>query len=210
MAILICSANGLVRQRWNSLLAENHEFLQASSLSELQTLLTQEKGQGLLLLHRPLVDMETLGRIRRNVPQCRVFLLSDRPNEEEGLSFLKLGVVGYANTYISAGRLLEAVRIVNSGSVWINQQLMQRLIKETATNAEKKVSMSEQAEAQLTSLTEREVEISRLIAKGMSNLEVASELAITERTVKAHLSSIYSKTGTGSRLNLALLMNRGE
>jgi DNA-binding NarL/FixJ family response regulator len=48
-----------------------------------------------------------------------------------------------------------------------------------------------------------------LVAQGQSNLEIAFNLNITERTVKAHLTSIYEKTGTGSRLNLALLINQG-
>ncbi|MDH5297850.1 MAG: response regulator transcription factor [Desulfobulbaceae bacterium] len=212
MTILLCSANGLVRQRWSSLLAGKYELLQAASLTELQTLLEREGGKGILLLHRPMVDMETTVAIRRRVPQCRIFLLTDRPDEEEGLSFLRLGIVGYANTYISAGRLVEAVRLVSSGSVWINQQLMQRLIKETATavaREKEQVARSEQGEGRLATLSVREAEIARLVAKGMSNLEVAAELDITERTVKAHLSSIYTKTGTGSRLNLALLLNRG-
>jgi two-component system nitrate/nitrite response regulator NarL len=61
----------------------------------------------------------------------------------------------------------------------------------------------------LETLTKREREIADLIAQGQSNLEIAANLDITERTVKAHLSSIYEKTKTGSRLNLALLYNRG-
>ena len=61
----------------------------------------------------------------------------------------------------------------------------------------------------LESLTKREREIANLVAQGQSNLEIAANLDIAERTVKAHLSSIYEKTKTGSRLNLALLINRG-
>ncbi|MDH3393319.1 MAG: hypothetical protein OEL66_04880, partial [Desulfobulbaceae bacterium] len=97
MAVMICSANKMVRKRWSSLLADKYELLQAASFSELQTLLKEVKGKGILLLHRPMVDMKTMVDIRRQIPQCRIFLLSDRPNVEEGLSFLKLGVVGYAN-----------------------------------------------------------------------------------------------------------------
>ena len=212
MTIMICSANALIRERWNSLLAGKYELIQAASLSELKALLIQEKGKGLLLLHRPMVDMEIIMAIRRQIPQCRIFLFSDRPDEEEGLSFIKLGIVGYANTYISAGRLLEAMRVVTSGSVWIGQKVMQRLIRETAATAARETEtepQSKQGQAALASLTEREAEIARLVATGMSNLEVAAALDITERTVKAHLSSTYTKTGTGSRLNLALLVNKG-
>ena len=65
------------------------------------------------------------------------------------------------------------------------------------------------SEKKLEGLTTREKEIANLIAQGQSNLEIAANLDIAERTVKAHLSSIYEKTKTGSRLNLALLINRG-
>jgi DNA-binding NarL/FixJ family response regulator len=136
----------------------------------------------------------------------RIFLLSDLPNEEEGLAFLKLGIVGYANTYISPERLSEAVRVITGGAVWLGQKVMQRLILDSYTKAkEKAVSDSEK---KIGSLTKRELEIANLIAQGQSNLEIAANFDITERTVKAHLSSIYEKTKTGSRLNLALLINR--
>jgi DNA-binding NarL/FixJ family response regulator len=83
---------------------------------------------------------------------------------------------------------------------------MQRLILDSYARAkEKAVSNSEK---KLERLTKRELEIANLIAQGQSNLEIAANLKITERTVKAHLSSIYDKTKTGSRLNLALLINR--
>ena len=84
---------------------------------------------------------------------------------------------------------------------------MQRLILETYARAKEKAASN--CEDKLKKLTKREREIAELVAQGQSNLEVAANLDITERTVKAHLSSIYEKTKTGSRLNLALLINRG-
>jgi len=60
----------------------------------------------------------------------------------------------------------------------------------------------------LESLTKREREIANIVAQGQSNPEIAANLDIAECTIKAHLSSIYEKTKTGSRLNLALLINR--
>jgi len=61
----------------------------------------------------------------------------------------------------------------------------------------------------LAGLTRAEHKVAKLVARGQSNLEIAFNLKITERTVKAHLTSIYEKTKTGSRLGLALLINRG-
>ena len=206
MAILLSSANDSVIQRWLDLLKDKYDLDQANSLSKLKKNCTDEKFD-LILLHRSLVDPDTFIEIRRLNPLCRIFLLSDQPNEEEGLAFLKLGIVGYANTYISAERLTEAVRVISSGAVWLGQKVMQRLILDSYARAkEKAVSNSKK---KLESLTKRESEIANLIAQGQSNLEIAANLNITERTVKAHLSSIYGKTKTGSRLNLALLINRG-
>ena len=206
MAILLSSANDSVIERWTGLLKDKYDLDQANSLSKLKSCCTDKKF-AIILLHRPLVDPDTFVEIRRLNPLCRIFLLSDTPNEEEGLTFLKLGIVGYANTYISAERLAEAARIVSSGAVWLGQKVMRRLILDSYARAkEKEASNSGKI---LETLTNREREIANLVSQGQSNLEIAANLDIAERTVKAHLSSIYEKTKTGSRLNLALLINRG-
>ena len=205
MDILLCSANEAVIQRWTELL-DKHTLQQATSVQELKRLCSEEKFD-LILVHRSLVDVESFTDIRRSFTSIRILLLSDRPDEEEGLTFIKLGISGYANTYISPARLTEAVNVISHGAVWLGQKVMQRLILETYARAkEKAVSNSEE---KLKKLTKREHEIADLVAQGQSNLEVAANLGITERTVKAHLSSIYEKTKTRSRLNLALLINRG-
>ncbi len=206
MAILLSSANDSVIERWTGLLKDKYDLDQANSLSKLKSCCTDKKF-AIILLHRPLVDPDTFVEIRRLNPLCRIFLLSDTPNEEEGLTFLKLGIVGYANTYISAERLAEAARIVSSGAVWLGQKVMQRLILDSYARAKEKAASN--SGKILESLTNREREIADLVAQGQSNLEIAANLDIAERTVKAHLSSIYEKTKTGSRLNLALLINRG-
>jgi DNA-binding NarL/FixJ family response regulator len=88
----------------------------------------------------------------------------------------------------------------------LGQKVMQRLIMESHLTAEKKADPD--SERLLGALTPREREIAELVARGQANLEIAADLDITERTVKAHLTAIYEKTHTGSRLNLALLINR--
>ncbi len=84
---------------------------------------------------------------------------------------------------------------------------MQRHILDSYARAKEKAASN--SGKILKTLTNREREIADLVAQGQSNLEIAFNLDISERTVKAHLSSIYEKTKTGSRLNLALLINRG-
>lgn len=206
MKILLCSANDIVLKRWEDLLRGQYELEKTETLAKLKSCCVNNTFE-LILIHRPVIDSDTFIDIRRGCPLSKFFLLSDQPNEDEGLAFLKLGIVGYANTYVSAERLNESVRVITSGAVWLGQKVMQRLILDSYARA-KEQAVSDSGK-KLGSLTKREREIANLVAQGQSNLEIAANLHITERTVKAHLSSIYEKTRTGSRLNLALLINRG-
>ena len=205
MIILLGSANDTVIKRWEDLLAGTYELQQANTLRRLKSLCT-ENTFDLILIHRTQIDTDTFIDIRSATPLSRIFLLSDQPNDEEGLTFLKMGIVGYANTYISPERLTEAVRVIAGGAVWLGQKVMQRLILDSYARAKEKAIAD--SEKLLAGLTKREREIANLVGQGQSNLEIAANLNITERTVKAHLSSVYEKTKTGSRLNLALLINR--
>jgi DNA-binding NarL/FixJ family response regulator len=206
MIILLCSADDTILKRWKDLLEVNYDLEHVITVGELKS---RSAGAAfdLIMIHRTLVDTDTFIDIRRATPLSRIFLLSDQPDEDEGLTFLKLGIVGYANTYISSERLAEAVRVITSGAVWLGQKVMQRLILDSYARAKEKAIAD--SEKKLDSLTKREHEIADLISQGQTNLEIAANLDIAERTVKAHLSSIYEKTKTGSRLNLALLINRG-
>lgn len=206
MSVLLCSMSREIINRWQDLLVDK-KVLYACTVSDLKRL-ASGNDISLILLHRSMVTIETMVEIRQIGPLNKIFLLSDRPDEEEGLAYLKQGIVGYANTYISPTRLNEAIRVVLSGSVWVGQAVMQRLIRETVARAEV-TGTTKPSHHKLENLTPREHEIAEMVSKGQSNLEIAYNLNIAERTVKAHLSSIYAKTAAGNRLNLALLINQG-
>lgn len=208
MAILLSSSNDTVLTRWADILNGHFKTKKARSLADLKKMCTTEKFD-VILLHRMLIDISAFSELSKTLPASRFFLLSDNPDEEEALSFLKLGIVGYGNTYISSSRLLEALRIIANGGVWLGQRVIQRLIMDTAAQARKDDEKST-TESTITKLTKAERQIAEFVARGKSNLEIAADLNITERTVKAHLTSIYVKTNTGNRLNLALLINLGK
>ena len=206
MAILLSSYNDGVISRWAGLLGGHFQTAEARSLEALRAKCSAVKFE-MVLLHRHLVDMAAFVKLRELFPAAKFFIMSDKPDEEEALSFLKLGIVGYANTYISPPLLLEALRVVLDGRVWLGQAIIQRLIQETAAAASGDKGSA--ARTALSGLTKAERMIAERVAQGASNLEIAAEFKITERTVKAHLTSIYEKTKTGNRLNLALLINMG-
>ena len=211
MNLLLCCNADSLRNRWLNALDSGFTVYEATRLADLGGIV-HRIAMDIMLIHHSMVDLEDVAYIRKTLPTCRLFILADRPEETEGLALIRLGVVGYANSYITAQGLREALKVVANGSVWINQKLMQRLITVTSPPGhEKPTSSGDRLEHEsLLMLSNREYQIARLIADGLSNLEIAAELNITERTVKAHLSAIYAKTSTRGRLNLALLINQRQ
>lgn len=209
MNIIFCCDNSSILKRWSESLKPHYTTYQATTLRDLKILLEQMSGD-LILIHSAMMDLQTVNKLRLALPSAKIFMLSDRPNDDEGLVCLQMGVVGYGNSYINSQRLQEAVGAICSGSVWINQSLMQRLISGArAQGVTEKEKDSEPSEAPiLKKLSNREYQIATLVADGLTNFEIATELDITERTVKAHLSAVYAKTNSRGRLNLALLFKQ--
>lgn len=207
MVILLSSSNDSILTRWADLLSGYFETRQTRSLAELKKMCLAGKFDA-VLLHRMLVDLSAFSELSQASPLTRFFLLSDQPDGEEAISFLKMGIVGYGNTYISSPRLLEAMRVITNGGVWLGQKVIQRLI--TDSSAKTRDDIENTPDSTFAKLTKSERQVAEFVARGKSNLEIAADLNITERTVKAHLTSIYAKTKTGNRLNLALLINLGK
>jgi two-component system nitrate/nitrite response regulator NarL len=205
MKIVLCSTRDPVRERWRSLLQKpNYSVYQASSPQVLQSLV-QKNEQYLLLMDQLFTDFQTINTLCQKSDILRIFVLSDNPGKEDGIKLMQIGVVGYANTYISEGRLAEAVKTVQTGRVWFNQDVLAQFIQHVNTN--KKDTVTDDSKRILEGLTEREREIAILVSRGFTNKAIGEQLYISERTVKSHLSSIFSKIGVQSRLKLALLIN---
>ncbi len=214
MNVILCCGKMSLRDRWFASLSDHYTVYQTGALQELSFLVKNRISFELMILHRPLLDKETMLYIREKIPACKLFILSDRPTDQEGVAFLQFGVAGYANSYISHERLRAAVGVIASGSVWINQSLMQYMIQAVAQkksaqpmqNGAQTFSATEQSRP-FAELTNREYEITQLVGQGASNADIAAQLGIAERTVKSHLSTIFAKTSTNGRLALALLYN---
>ena len=207
MTLVLCSRNDTVRTKWSSALQSKYRIQQATSVDKLYSILSSIPVD-VILMHRSMVDEKQLQELCAKGAGSRVFVFADRPDNLEGAACLRMGCVGYTNTYIAPVRLLAAVQTVESGLVWVGTSLMQHLIKSLATEKEESAEPKEVLPA-IASLSEREYQIAHLVASGLHNSEIGEELGITERTVKAHLGAVYIKTQTKGRLNLALLMNKG-
>jgi DNA-binding NarL/FixJ family response regulator len=113
---------------------------------------------------------------------------------EDGIVFdaMRAGAVGYLLKDTDATALCQAVRAAAVGQVQLSPQVVERLLREVP------------APDSPETLTGRETEVLRLLARGRSNREIAGELSISEKTVKTHVSNILSKLGVSSRTQAAL------
>ncbi|MFT5700503.1 MAG: two-component system nitrate/nitrite response regulator NarL [Desulforhopalus sp.] len=205
MSILVCSHNSSVLSRWSSALQDDWKIIPVASIKELITRMNSGNHSA-LLLHRSMVDVQQLRGVLESGKIKKVFVLSDRPEDREGLECLRLGCIGYGNTYLAPHKLKAGMEAIDSGLIWVGASLMRKLIRALPASGGNTGGEDEKKDSSLLdSLTTRELQIARLVADGLQNNEIAKEIDVTERTVKGHLSSIYAKTNTKGRLKLALL-----
>lgn len=202
--IIICSQNLDVRQRWLGALGEGSVTQELTDLEALKSQLKSSENC-LVLLHLSLPGLQ--GRagviaLRQEYPRTRLLIFADQPDDAEGLLLLQQGIYGYCNTYMNPPLISRAVAAARAGEVWLGWNLMQRLIEGIGKEDEVKIEKG----SNLEKLTEREWEIALHVAQGANNKLIASDLGITERTVKAHLSTVFRKAGVRDRLQLALLV----
>ena len=154
-----------------------------------------------------------LRQILQSQPQARVVLLSAMPEPGEGLAALNDGARGYTHAYGVPALLQEVALVIEHGGLWVGPDLLQRLVGSTSaalTGRPAAVAapvLATPAANAWTSLSAREAQVARSVLAGHSNKEVATQMFISERTVKAHLGAVFEKLGVRDRLQLALRLS---
>ncbi|OHC65185.1 MAG: hypothetical protein A2040_15075 [Rhodocyclales bacterium GWA2_65_19] len=157
--------------------------------------------------------LDQLTALQKSVGAAAVIVLANQPDNEQALALFSAGVRGYCNAHATAANLRQVANVVQAGGLWIGETLMHRLLASSqAALARIPVAALPSAVAgasgdRLAALTKREQEVARAIANGFSNKEIARQLDITERTVKAHVGAVFQKLKARDRLHLALMVN---
>jgi two-component system NarL family response regulator len=141
-------------------------------------------------------------------PATKIVVLTDHPDEKEGLAALKMGVKGYCDRAIAPALLGKALEAVQNGEVWVGRKLTSHLLEELSalTEALGEPISPPDIDRRLERLTPRERAIVAELSAGSSNKDIAQKFAVTERTVKAHLTAVFRKLGISGRLQVALFM----
>jgi two-component system, NarL family, nitrate/nitrite response regulator NarL len=152
-----------------------------------------------------------VSELRRLCPRTNIVVFHDSASDEEEWAMFKAGVRGFCPTDIEPSSLKMVVVAVSNGELWIRRKFLRRLLEQLEEKQGKEqakyIEFHSDVHGLLDQLTHREYEIAVRVGSGESNKQIAYSLEITERTVKAHLTSIFEKLGVTDRLNVALIVS---
>ncbi|WP_422101575.1 response regulator transcription factor [Vreelandella sp.] len=134
-----------------------------------------------------------------------VVVMSYNPDDREALNALDLGARGYVHTLAASEVLSQVSLVVTNKGVWVGQELLAKVLSGSFKALQQRVESDRYQHSEyLALLSERERGVALAVARGATNKEVARQLDITERTVKAHMSAIFKKLAVRDRLQLIL------
>jgi DNA-binding NarL/FixJ family response regulator len=204
--VLLCDDQALVRSGFRMILearpdlevvGEAEDGLQAVELA-----VRSEPDVILMDVRMPNIDgVEAIRRIVAAGSGARVIVLTTYDLDEYVYDAIRAGASAFLLKDVRPTQLVEAIRIVAAGDALLAPSVTRRLLDRFARS----LPGREPAPAALSSLTEREVEVLRLLASGMSNAELAEHLLVSEATVKSHISNILRKLGVRDRVQAVIL-----
>jgi DNA-binding NarL/FixJ family response regulator len=139
--------------------------------------------------------IQAIQQIKVNNPNAKVLVLTSFATDDKIFPAIKAGALGYLLKDSDPAELASAIRQVNAGEYWLHPIVARKLLQELKLSPKRPTSQP---------LTEREVEVLRMVAQGKSNRQIADELVISLGTVRAHLSNILGKLHLASRTQATL------
>lgn len=204
--ILLVDDQALFREGLRTLLSVHADLLvvgEAANGSEaLQRVNALQPSVILMDLRMPVLGgVETTRRVRTLHPQVKVIVLTTFDDDEEVFEALRAGAVGYLLKDAPPEKLAEAIRAAARGESFLQPSIAAKVVAEFSRLSQP----SPRRESSLPQpLSEREREVVRLLAHGMSNKEIAGALNLAEGTVKNHMSNVLGKLGVLDRTQAAL------
>jgi DNA-binding NarL/FixJ family response regulator len=148
--------------------------------------------------------LETLDEIRRRRPAIRQIVIGPEGNDELVLESIIAGARAYIDLTADLATVRHAIEVVTSGSIWAPRRLLSKLIDRLLSVPDSSLTNAS------PHLTARERQVLDLLLLARSNREIARQLGIEERTVKAHVGRLMRKTGADNRIELSMRALNGS
>ncbi|MBT3426268.1 MAG: response regulator transcription factor [Gammaproteobacteria bacterium] len=197
--ILISSSQNLI-DRWRCSFSDNHIVAcveQAIELNEAASQLIFWLDLG------GLDEAQQMDIVHQLVQLNKLVIMSAVPSQVEASRLLRAGAMGYCHAGAAAVQLAEIATVVEHDGFWMPREMVQKFVRLTRRVKGANLNL----EADPNNLTDRERVVAEQVGLGANNSEIAGRLNISERTVKAHLSSIFQQLGVRDRVQLALVIN---
>jgi DNA-binding NarL/FixJ family response regulator len=199
--VLLLDDKEIIRESLAKLLEDQDKIEVVSQCSKVKQALEEVKRSepDLVLIDGNLSECESseaARRINESAPKIKVAVLTDSKNQKRLISAIESGATGYLHKETKVDDFIESIDLIGKGGVVISPQVAEHL-------GEKLSSVSEDETQPQTELSDREVEIVRLLAKGATNKKIAEDLFIAENTVKVHVKNILQKLQLRNRQQIA-------
>jgi DNA-binding NarL/FixJ family response regulator len=197
--VMVCEDHQIVREGLVALLQAHEDFQVVAEAGDGEAALALFRQHApdvtLIDLRMPRKDgVEVIRTLRAEVPGSRFLVLTTYDSEDDISRALKAGASGYLLKGTNRTTMRDAIRLVHNGRRFIPPEIAERVLPGPAAEE----------------LTEREVEVLRRIAEGLSNREIGEQLGISESTVKTHVNRLLGKLGVTDRTKaLVLALKRG-
>jgi DNA-binding NarL/FixJ family response regulator len=204
--VLICDDQPLVRAGFRTILGSKGDIEvvgEAENGAEALALAERRRPDVILMdIRMPVLDgVEATRRLVAAGSAARILVLTTFDLDEYVHAAIRAGASGFLLKDVTPPKLLEAIRIVAGGDALLAPSVTRRLLERFATT----LPPGDGPGDALAELTSRETEVLRLLAGGMSNAEIASELVVSEATVKTHISSVLRKLGLRDRVQAVIV-----
>jgi DNA-binding NarL/FixJ family response regulator len=201
--VLIVDDQALFREALRTLLALRSELEVVGEAGDGWEALAvaAETRPDVVLMDMKMPGLDGVGAIRRlrvQSPEVKVVVLTTFDDDELVFEGLRAGAAGYLLKDASAERLLEAILAVANGQSFLQPAVAAKVVAEFSRLS------TRPAESVDKLLSERELEVLRLLARGASNKEIASALFLAEGTIKNHITNVFTKLGVTDRTQAAL------
>lgn len=201
MQILLISTKKQILKHLNEILDNQAKECKDMSMLDL-AILKAAKDNAIVCMDVSNIGNEAVDIVRHYLnqyPSLRILALSQNPNLMEGSKLLEVGVKGYVNSRLYDIHLKDAIKTIYDGNVWVYPEFIYSMVKMVSKNTNSQ-------KASLDILTPKEQDVAKLVLDGLSNKQIAQITGVSERTVKAHISSIYSKFNVKDRIGFVIAM----
>ena len=201
--VMIADDHGIVRKGISALLATEPGIVVVEEAGDgraaVERALAVKPDVILMDLMMPVMDgIEATRQITKALTGTRVLVLTSFAGNDQVFPAIKAGALGYLLKDSSPEELVEAIRQVYRGEAWLHPAIARKVMQELAKPA------AQPAEGSPDDLTEREMDVLKLLTQGQSNKEIAERLVVSEATVRTHVSNILNKLHLASRTQAAL------